>query len=215
MDKTKERIVRAATRLFAERGLGGVTVREICRAAKVNVALVSYHFRSKEGLYRECVERVYVETRGAEMAAVVDGVRDEPSWRAAVRTWVEAFSSAFHAKSGIGAFATGIFRQEAVHPSRMQPYLEEHFARPARERLFRLMRMATDGDGEAHLWAATVWTLLGAQALYHPVWRTLHRPPDATDDGWRRALADHVCALVFGSLRFRGEAVPSRPSCRP
>ena len=203
MDKTREKIIRAATRLFAERGLGGVTVREICRAANVNGALVNYHFRSKDGLYRECVERVYAETHGDRMAAVVDGVCDAITWQAAVRTWIETFAEAFHAKSGIGACAAGIFRQEVVRPSKMQSYLEEHFARPARDRLFRLMRMATDDDREAHLWAASIWIQLGAYALYHPVWRTLHRPLDVSDEEWRRAFVEHVCSLVFGNLKYR------------
>ena len=204
MDKTKEKIVRAATRLFAERGLGGVTVREICRAANVNGALVNYHFRNKEGLYRECVERVYAETHGDRTATDGDGVRDARSWRAAVRTWIETFAEMLQAKTGIGAYAAGIFRQEVVSPSKMQPCLEERFVRPARDRLFRLVRMATDDDREAHLWSASVWTQLGAFALYHPVWRTLHRPAGVTEDDWRRAIVDHVCAIVFGSLSYKG-----------
>ena len=206
MDKTKEKIFEAATRLFAEKGLEGVTVREICRAARVNGALVNYHFHSKEGLYRACVERVYAETHGAEMAAVVEEVRDARTWKTAVRTWVETFVEAFHAKTGAGAFAAGIFRQEAMRPSKMQAYLEEHFARPARERLFRLMRMATPTEREAYLWAASVWTQVGAEALYHPIWRQRHRPPGVSEDDWRHALVDHVCAIVFSSLDYKAEA---------
>ena len=45
-----------AARLFAERGFNKVTVREICVAAKANVASVNYHFGDKAGLYKEIVE---------------------------------------------------------------------------------------------------------------------------------------------------------------
>jgi AcrR family transcriptional regulator len=45
-----------AARLFAERGFNRVTVREICVAAKANVASVNYHFGDKDGLYAEIVE---------------------------------------------------------------------------------------------------------------------------------------------------------------
>ena len=51
--ETRERLLKSATRLFAERGFKRVTVRDISRAARANVAAVSYHFGSKLGLYRE------------------------------------------------------------------------------------------------------------------------------------------------------------------
>jgi TetR/AcrR family transcriptional regulator, regulator of cefoperazone and chloramphenicol sensitivity len=51
--ETRERLLKAAERLFAERGFKKVTVRDICRAARANVAAVNYHFGDKDGLYRE------------------------------------------------------------------------------------------------------------------------------------------------------------------
>src|SRR6185503_1763624 len=54
--ETRERLIESATRLFAERGFGKVTVREICKAARANVAAVNYHFGGKTGLYDEVVQ---------------------------------------------------------------------------------------------------------------------------------------------------------------
>jgi TetR/AcrR family transcriptional regulator, regulator of cefoperazone and chloramphenicol sensitivity len=51
--ETRHRLLKAAERLFAERGFKKVTVRDICRAARANVAAVNYHFGDKEGLYRD------------------------------------------------------------------------------------------------------------------------------------------------------------------
>jgi AcrR family transcriptional regulator len=48
--------LKAAERLFAARGFTDVTVREICRAARANVAGVNYHFGDKLGLYREVLQ---------------------------------------------------------------------------------------------------------------------------------------------------------------
>lgn len=59
--ETRERLFHHAELLFAERGFNGVTVREICAAARANVAAVNYHFGDKLGLYRE-VMRVAIET---------------------------------------------------------------------------------------------------------------------------------------------------------
>jgi AcrR family transcriptional regulator len=55
-EATRARLMATASRLFAERGFKRVTVREICRAARANVAAVNYHFGDKLGLYREIVQ---------------------------------------------------------------------------------------------------------------------------------------------------------------
>ena len=54
---TKERILNAAERLFSERGIDGVSLREIASSAGVQLALISYYFRTKAGLYRAVFHR--------------------------------------------------------------------------------------------------------------------------------------------------------------
>lgn len=48
--QTPQRILEAAERLFAERGLEGASTREITKAARANVGAINYYFGSKEGL---------------------------------------------------------------------------------------------------------------------------------------------------------------------
>ena len=54
--ETRERVLRSAAQLFADRGFKKVTVRDICRTARANVAAVNYHFGDKTGLYREVLQ---------------------------------------------------------------------------------------------------------------------------------------------------------------
>jgi AcrR family transcriptional regulator len=61
--ETRDRILEAATRLFAERGFRKVTVREICSEAAANVAAVNYHFGDKLGLYKEVLQPVIAAIR--------------------------------------------------------------------------------------------------------------------------------------------------------
>jgi AcrR family transcriptional regulator len=52
-DQTRTAILHAAERLYAERGFGDVTLRDIVAAADVNLAAVNYHFGSKDELIAE------------------------------------------------------------------------------------------------------------------------------------------------------------------
>jgi len=47
---TKQRILDSAERLFAEYGFAGTSLRAIIADAKVNLAAIHYHYRSKEAL---------------------------------------------------------------------------------------------------------------------------------------------------------------------
>lgn len=56
-DASKEKLLSAAKLLFAERGFESVSVREIADEAGIHFGLIRYHYGSKEGLYRACIER--------------------------------------------------------------------------------------------------------------------------------------------------------------
>ncbi len=53
---TREKLIAAGERLFADRGFAGASLREITREAGTNLAAVNYHFGSKEGLLRAVLE---------------------------------------------------------------------------------------------------------------------------------------------------------------
>jgi AcrR family transcriptional regulator len=78
---TRARLLKTASRLFAERGFKRVTVREICRAARANVASVNYHFGDKLGLYREVVQVAIDAMREQLGAAKAAGVGAGPEER--------------------------------------------------------------------------------------------------------------------------------------
>ncbi|AMT69730.1 TetR/AcrR family transcriptional regulator [Mycobacteroides immunogenum] len=56
-DPTDQRLLNAAERLFAERGVDAVSLRAIMAAAGTNVASVHYHFGSKERLVEALLDR--------------------------------------------------------------------------------------------------------------------------------------------------------------
>ena len=52
-DRTRSAILAAAEKLYADRGFGDVTLRDIVAEANVNLAAVNYHFGSKDELIAE------------------------------------------------------------------------------------------------------------------------------------------------------------------
>ena len=56
-DATRNRLLDAAEALFADRGYHAVSMRDIARRARVNLAAAGYHYGSKENLFVEALSR--------------------------------------------------------------------------------------------------------------------------------------------------------------
>lgn len=58
---TKQKVIDAASELFFQHGFHGTSVRDIAERAAVNVSLISYYFKSKQGLLEYAVTQYYEE----------------------------------------------------------------------------------------------------------------------------------------------------------
>jgi TetR/AcrR family transcriptional regulator len=74
---TVKRIVLAARKVFAQRGLAGARMDEIARVAGVNKALPYYYFRNKEELHRFVLETMIAQISG-QMESVTVRAMDPP-----------------------------------------------------------------------------------------------------------------------------------------
>ena len=78
---TRERILDSAEKLFARRGFHGVSVRDITQDAGVDVALVNYHFGSKQSLLDSVLGRrseVLNEERMERLRACIEKSKPGP-----------------------------------------------------------------------------------------------------------------------------------------
>jgi TetR/AcrR family transcriptional regulator len=87
MDKKDYRstLIDTATRLFAERGLHGVSIRELSHAAGVSISMISYYFGGKEGLYSSVLQEqfacyVYIEEIRNRDASPLEKIEDYIRW---------------------------------------------------------------------------------------------------------------------------------------
>lgn len=83
----RARILREATRLFADRGYGTTTVREVVEAAGVTKPTLYYYFRSKEALF---LEVVHTHLEGMT-ALVEEAVAGPGTVRARLERFVERY----------------------------------------------------------------------------------------------------------------------------
>src|SRR5712671_2089388 len=67
---TRSRILDVAEELFGEQGLDRVSIRDITKQARVNLAAINYHFGSKEDLIAAIFERRVVPVNEARLAAL-------------------------------------------------------------------------------------------------------------------------------------------------
>lgn len=73
----KERILDVAEKIFSECGFEGASMREIVKAAKVNLATVYYYFGSKEGLLWAVLDRRF-DPFYKEQKEVLKKLQEEP-----------------------------------------------------------------------------------------------------------------------------------------
>ena len=84
---TRERVLESASRLFAQRGYAGASVRHICEEAGASANAVHYHFGSKQQLYEALLER-FVAQRLATAERMLAGT---PPSLAELRVRLELF----------------------------------------------------------------------------------------------------------------------------
>ncbi|HLQ72180.1 MAG TPA: forespore capture DNA-binding protein RefZ [Bacillota bacterium] len=59
VNHTKQKVMNTATSLFFQKGFHGTSVRDIADKANVNVSLISYYFKNKQGLLEYIVTTYY------------------------------------------------------------------------------------------------------------------------------------------------------------
>lgn len=89
-----ERLVDAAITEFGARGFEGASTRRIATAADAHQSQIKYHFETKEGLWRQCLETLLNEVN----CAVAEQSRHfDDDARSSIEAWIRGFV-AFAAK---------------------------------------------------------------------------------------------------------------------
>jgi TetR/AcrR family transcriptional regulator len=195
-EATRERIVAAAIDLFSVRSFDGATTRDIAAQAGVTQPLLTYHYHSKEELWREAVDSLFDLLNRAldERTTGLRGVDNVTSAKLLVREFItfSARNPQLHR----------IITQESKADGARMDYLVDRHVRPIYERTIALFEsLAREGavpDVPAtHLY----YILTGAgptMFVLAPECRRLSSL-DPSDDDVIEAHVDAVCQLLFRS----------------
>jgi len=116
---TQEKLIAAATSLFADKGFTATTVKDVADTAGVNISLVSYHFQGKENLYKTCIGNVGI--RNLDMAQhVLQPVSNVDEFKIRLQLFIENMLLSYAQNPAI----TKIVHREFDTPS---PFFEDLF----------------------------------------------------------------------------------------
>ena len=207
---TRDRILAKAAALFADRGYKHVTVREICDAARANVAAVNYHFGDKLGLYRSVVEAA-IATMKHTSELTMDagrGATPEDQLRTYVRVFLQRVTT-----SGRGSWIPKLMAHEMEDPSELFDLVIREVIEPRLRYIATIVSAISGWPADDARVMRTVASLQGQCLIYG-------RPlPRVAPVGWKEvardidAAADHIAAFTIGGIRGLtqpADAVPVR-----
>jgi len=113
---TRQAIMKAAVRLFADKGFEAASVRDIVASARVNQAAINYHFKSKDGLYLEILKTAFeklTERAGFDPEKLKSLSRED-----ALRTFVSQQLRPLLFSDEMSRYIR-VFAWESTHPSKV------------------------------------------------------------------------------------------------
>lgn len=153
-ERTRARIVEAAVAVFAERGFDGASTRLIATRADTTQGLVTYHFPSKDELWRAAADHVF-----GILGPAFDDVEPSGEARRDGREVLRGFVEANAAHPEVFHFIVDAGRND---DDRMRWLVDEHLA----PRFSQFL----DFDGSAGVRAATTYyAIAGASSLIFSV----------------------------------------------
>jgi AcrR family transcriptional regulator len=195
---TRERILKAAERLFAERGYEATSVRAIVAKARVNQAAINYHFAGKDGLYREVLRAAFRALTEHQLAHAEEAKamsRDK-----ALAEFVRDQLRPLLARDEISRHIR-IFNWEAVRPTAVFRKLMSEEAAPFMGLALDLVRRFLPEADQRTLTVAAVW-LIGQCSIFVRNREQLANPPVslALDEAAVERLAKLISAWVVAGL---------------
>ncbi len=190
----------AAGEVFAQRGFKAATIQEICQRAGVNIASVNYHFRDKEGLYREVFRYAMEQSAQRYEAYPIDTSERRPAQRLKLelRRYLQVMFSRDRSP-----WQAMLFFREMLEPTQVFDSLVEERMRPYQELIESLVRDVLGSQSDAHVVRFSAFAAISLCGSFHSAQNYLRRlyPDESFDGESSEELADLIATFVIGGLR--------------
>jgi len=200
---TRERLLAVATKLFAQRGFGAVSVRDIARAAHANIAAVNYHFDGKLGLYRAVVHSAVQAMRAGDDVFLT--ASSDASPEAQLRTYVMGYLPRIASTDDRTAWIHDLMRHEMSEPTPVAPWIVEHGIMPRIEYLAGIVAKLLDCKPNDKRVARCVISVQAQCLFYRPDrFRTAAFKGWPLSDAELAAVADHIVEFSLAGIKRIG-----------
>jgi AcrR family transcriptional regulator len=206
-ERTRNRLLTAASHLFAEKGYQEATIAEICEQAQTNIASVNYHFRDKETLYLESWRFAF--NRELSQYPLDGGISHDaaPEKRLAI-----LIHSVIKRVADENNHSFAILSKEIARPTRLLADIVEKEIEPQRLQMFELLRECLGHASEERHLQFCHDSIMGQcfQLLrLKQIQQDRHRHLLPACDGDIQAYADHVVQFSLAGI----QALRSRFPC--
>ncbi|MGO8688024.1 MAG: CerR family C-terminal domain-containing protein [Thermoguttaceae bacterium] len=202
--ETQERLLTAATEVFAEVGYRAATLREICRRGQANIAAVNYHFRDKEHLYAAVVRQA-VAAAGEGLARIDPNPADPPEEK--LRHFVHGFLENL---LGVDrpVLLLRLVAHEMMEPTPALDLVVDEGARPLHDILNVIVAELMGPAAEPALVRDCAGSVISQCASYQNARAVVQRLAhlDVHDPATIEHLADHVYRFSLGGIRALAKA---------
>ena len=164
---TKQRILDAAERMFGIYGFDGTTLRSIVNEAEVNLALVSYHFGSKEELYQAVVARMAQPIIERHLAALaqIESVDEPPSLEAVLNAYIKPSMDYLLSDKQYALERAKFFARYYMEPQSVQELVLREFAASDARFLDMMQRALPDQSRIQLFWKLDAVTIMLVGAM--------------------------------------------------
>ena len=197
-DATRDKLLEAAGRAFAERGYSGATIREICKEASANVAAVNYYFKDKLALYTEVLTQMKRAANVDQMRAALD---QEASPEEILRAVIKARLRGLHGQK-LPDWHFRIAAREFAQPTPAMAQVIDKVMRPIHDRVREVVGKIIGQSPDHEQTRLCTYSVMGQMLLYvlaGPVlvqlWPEMKMTPEQLD-----RVADHIADFSLAYL---------------